>query len=1179
MKLTSLEIKGFKSFGDKVIIHFDEGVTSIVGPNGCGKSNVVDAIRWVLGEQSTRMLRSEKMENVIFNGTANRKPGNLAEVSLSFDNTKNILPTEFSQVTITRKLYRSGESEYRLNDVQCRLKDITDLFLDTGIGSDSYSIIELKMIEEILNNKDNSRRALFEEASGISKYKVRKKQTLNKLKDTEADLARVEDLLFEIEKNLRSLENQAKKTQRYYRLKDQYKEVSLALASFRIHAFRQSLETLQKQEQEQQDEMLRIQTESQKQEALLQEEKRLSLQKEKNLAVQQKATNEHVASIRQYESEKQLKNQQLKFQQEKESRLLAELSNDKLWMERSRENIGQLEQAKEAEAAVLQELEKQLAELKANLEALQKQQGLHKAEVEEAGAEVKRLQEEAYQLEKEKDILTIQIQTLEQELQRTTHDASEKEDELRGFSQSIERLDKLVREKEKALEEAGEAEEQLASSLARIEEAIGQAKEKLAASGRLRDAKQNEYQLTKSLVDNLEGYPESIKFLRKSAGWAKKAPLFSDILFCEETYRIAVENFLEPYMNYYVVESYAEAMQAISLLSDASRGRANFFVLEAFRNYKTLPPKPIDGLLPALEVIESESRYQPLCHYLLQDVYLLPKAQETNFNPENYQVTVLGESGKYSRGRFSVSGGFVGLFEGKRIGRARNLEALQKEIRKLDAELERLTSEIADLEQQRSELRQRTKKEEIDTLRVELNRYSNELLTFQTKENQYREFIGNSAVRKEDIIQKLGQYRDSLQTLEPRLVVLEEEKLQAGGNLLRVQETYREISEQVSLVSGNYNQQNIRYHQQKNKLDSLTKDLEYKLADVNRYGERIEKNTSELEGTRTKIAELLKTEDGADEVLQGMYAQKEEMEAGLREAEELYYASKGTISELEEQLTALRRQKDQVDFLASELKERKTQLRIDLNSLKERLSVNFNIDIEDLLEQEEAPQGDEEELSAKAEKLKTQLDNFGAINPMAMEAFDEMNERFQFITKEKNDLLEAKTSLLSTIGEIDDTARTQFLAAFTQIKENFQRVFRSLFNPEDSCDLFLVKPDEPLDSDIEIIARPKGKKPLSINQLSGGEKTLTATAILFSLYLLKPAPFCIFDEVDAPLDDNNIDKFNNIIREFSKDSQFIVVTHNKRTIASTDVIYGVTMVEQGISRVVPVDLREMEAAG
>src|SRR3546814_876841 len=262
MKLTSLEIKGFKSFGDKVIIHFDEGVTSIVGPNGCGKSNVVDAIRWVLGEQSTRMLRSEKMENVIFNGTSSRKPGNLAEVSLSFDNTRNILPTEFSQVTVTRKLYRTGDSEYRLNDVQCRLKDITDLFLDTGIGADSYSIIELKMIEEILNNKDNSRRTLFEEASGISKYKIRKKQTLNKLRDTESDLSRVEDLLFEIEKNLKTLENQAKKTQRYYRLKDQYKEVSLTLASFRIQGFRKSLDELQKQEEMQHDELLRLQARS-----------------------------------------------------------------------------------------------------------------------------------------------------------------------------------------------------------------------------------------------------------------------------------------------------------------------------------------------------------------------------------------------------------------------------------------------------------------------------------------------------------------------------------------------------------------------------------------------------------------------------------------------------------------------------------------------------------------------------------------------------------------------------------------------------------------------------------------------------------------------------------------------------------------------------------------------------
>lgn len=307
MKLTKLEVRGFKSFGDKITINFDEGVTAIVGPNGCGKSNVVDSIRWVLGEQSAKYLRSDKMENIIFNGSKSRKPSNLAEVSLTFDNTKNVLPTDFSSVTITRKLYRTGESEYRLNDVACRLKDITDLFLDTGIGPDSYSIIELKMIEEMLSNKEGSRRALFEEASGISKYKIRKKQTFNKLKDTEADLNRVEDILFEIEKQLKTLETQAKKTERYYRLKDQYKEVSTQLATFRIQSFKSSLEEIEKQEVSHNDQRIGFQTESDKVEAHLQAEKAETLVKEKNLSIQQKATNDYVNGIRQYENEKKVK--------------------------------------------------------------------------------------------------------------------------------------------------------------------------------------------------------------------------------------------------------------------------------------------------------------------------------------------------------------------------------------------------------------------------------------------------------------------------------------------------------------------------------------------------------------------------------------------------------------------------------------------------------------------------------------------------------------------------------------------------------------------------------------------------------------------------------------------------------------------------------------------------------
>lgn len=323
------------------------------------------------------------------------------------------------------------------------------------------------------------------------------------------------------------------------------------------------------------------------------------------------------------------------------------------------------------------------------------------------------------------------------------------------------------------------------------------------------------------------------------------------------------------------------------------------------------------------------------------------------------------------------------------------------------------------------------------------------------------------------------------------------------------------------------------------------------------------------------MRDTLQHVDHNDEDLIAMYLQKEEMENALQDAEKEYYATRGLVNDLEIQLTEVRRKKENIEILTNEIKDMKNNLRIELNSLKERLSVEFSLAIEDLIDNEIPENANENDIKEKVAQIKRSLDDFGIVNPMAMEAYKEMEERYTFIQTQKKDLSEAKESLLQTIKEIDETAKGKFMDAFTHVRENFMKVFRSLFNEEDNCDLILSDPGNPLESDIDIIARPKGKRPLSINQLSGGEKTLTATALLFSLYLLKPAPFCIFDEVDAPLDDTNIDKFNNIIRKFSNESQFIVVSHNKRTIASTDIIYGVTMVEQGVSRVVAVDLREV----
>ncbi len=1177
MQLTRLEIKGFKSFGDKITINFNEGITAIVGPNGCGKSNVVDSIRWVLGEQSTRMLRSEKMENIIFNGSKSRKPANLAEVSLTFDNTKNILPTEFSQVTITRKLYRTGESEYRLNDVQCRLKDITDLFLDTGIGADSYSIIELKMIDEIITNKEGSRRNLFEEASGISKYKLRKKQTFSKLKDTEGDLSRVEDLLFEIEKNLKTLENQAKKAERYYRLKEQYKTLSIMLASFRIVSFSESLSRIEEQEQKEKADKTGIVAQIDTLEATIQQQKLNSLTNEKNLSVQQKATNEFISKIRAYESEKKVRNEQLKYQKDKESRLNEELERDRNQLNHVLYNIKRLSEEKLQEEETLQTVQSRVAELKQAVDELRADQTASREELNELNNINNRLQNQIYQTEKNIDILRIQQQALEQESQRNMEDAAGKEVELSHFNQLVAELDYRTETLQAEYNQAVESETNLQEQIKDTDAEITRVKEYVRQESRKLDAKQNEYTLTKSMVDNLEGFPESIRFLKKNAGWSKNAPLFSDVLFCKENYRIAIENYLEPLMNYYVVDTYDDAISAINLLSNSAKGRAQFFVLNNYQPTSNTSEIPSSGYVPALSVVEVDSRYKNLVSNLLKNVYLVDDSSENDLNNAELPdgIVLLGKSGKFNKSKYTVAGGSVGLFEGKRIGRAKNLENLAREIKGMEADVNKANQNIEQLQSKLTAFKASTRVEEIRLKQQDLNRLNTELITVKTRQEQYQSFIENSRNRKEDIAAKIATIQTDMLAAEPQLAEFKTQKLIQNELMLDKQQAFNELNEYVTVQSGAYNQENIRFHQQQNKVSGLFKDLEYRETQHDSLETRINQNASELEKLKVDMLETMKDTDHSDEDLIAMYVQREEMEKATSEAEQLYYASRGKITETENEVSTLRRKKDQAEVIETELREKRNNLKLDLNALKERLSVEFSVDIEDLLDTPPPAEETETELRDKTERLKKQLDEFGAINPMAIEAYNEMDERYQFINAQKKDLLEAKASLLATIQEIDDTAREKFMAAFIMVRENFIKVFRSLFNEEDSCDLILTDPNQPLESDIDIIAKPKGKRPLSINQLSGGEKTLTATAILFSLYLLKPAPFCIFDEVDAPLDDTNIDKFNNIIRKFSVDSQFIVVSHNKRTIASTDVIYGVTMVEQGVSRVVPVDLREL----
>jgi len=1179
MQLAKLEIKGFKSFADKIVINFDEGVTGIVGPNGCGKSNVVDAIRWVLGEQKTSALRSEKMENIIFNGTSQRSPLQMAEVSLTINNTKNLLPTEYAQITISRRLYRSGESEYLLNGVTCRLKDITNLFLDTGVASNSYAIIELGMVDDILNDRDNSRRTLFEEAAGISKFKKRKKETLKKLEDTDADLERVEDLLFEIEKNMKSLEKQAKQTESYYKTKEVYKEKSIQLAKVVVNKHKEKFNTLNGHIEQESTRKVKLTTEIAEGEASIEKEKADLIIKEKALAASQKAINDHVGTIRQHESEKQINNERLRFLNDRASSLRDQIDQDKKSNERAHFAINSLQEEETAAQATLTEIMTKSAVIKDEYEAQRHTTHQLQLDVDALRQQQRIKQEEHYQTNKAVEIREIQITSLKQEIERATSDTTQRSESLVEFENKLVVLQDEIREKKAALDRIKEEEKEVLSRISSLEKTIEMIREELTETGRKLDARQNEYQLTKSLVENLEGFPEAIKFLKKKVEWTRNAPLLSDILTCPEEYRVAIENYLEPYLNYYIVNHEAEAYEAINILSDASKGKANFFILDAFEKFSPHSTQIYSNAYPATQVIEFDPKYNKLMSFILDRVYFFDG--DTKQIPQDDDNTFITKSGKYTRRRFSLSGGSVGLFEGKKIGRAKNLEKLDKEIKELNLKLEEVRHSMLDRQRELERLRNHDLKNAIEEAQSAIKQVNDEYISVKTKKEQFAEMINNADLRREDILEKIDVLTRELEGLVPQSERFRTELSEFDARTTQLGEQLTAQNELLEQKSNALNEQNIFFHQQTNRVKSLEQEIRFKQEAVEQSNQRIAAGASELAHNEHEIRTIMETTHSGDEELIRLYARKDEMELEVNAAEQAYYAARGVIDQVEKDLRAIQHQRENIDAILMQLQQELGESKLELNSIKERLSVEFNVAVNDIMVQMSAEEGlalaemDEEKLRNEVSRVREKIDTMGPINPMAMEAYNEIKERNDFIIAQKEDLVKAKESLFSTISEIEAVASQTFMDAFDKIKQHFIMVFRSLFNEGDDCDLRLVDPSRPLECEIDIIAKPKGKRPLTINQLSGGEKTLTATALLFSMYLLKPAPFCIFDEVDAPLDDANIDKFNTIIRSFSKDSQFIIVTHNKRTMTTTDVIYGITMVEKGISRVVPVDLREL----
>tara|TARA_B100001939_G_scaffold50920_1_gene40143 strand:- start:2710 stop:5238 length:2529 start_codon:yes stop_codon:yes gene_type:complete len=841
MRLNKIEIKGFKSFGDKTIINFNSGVTGIVGPNGCGKSNIVDAIRWVLGEQKTSLLRSDKMENIIFNGSKSRKKLQLAEVSISFDNTKNLIPTEYSTVTVTRKYFRSGDSEYLLNDVKCRLKDITNLFLDTGISSNNYAIIELSMVDNILNDKDNSRLHLFEEAAGISKFRKRKKETFNKIKQTELDLDRVEDLVYEIEKNLRSLKRQAKQTEKYHKYKDEYKIISINVA---LEVSKTTMSSLKEQKQKLtkvENENTKVITELAKKNSKLESAKSSLIPYEKKLLKLQKKLNQVLDKIRNFEESKRMKSQKAKM-----------------------------------------------------------------------------------------------------------------------------------------------------------------------------------------LIEKIEDLRDRIKY-------------------------------------------------------DTESNKRSEFSISSIQKEISSNEKELKKVVDKLKITKKDyTKY------------------EEELKDKNVKIT--------------------------------DIKEVEDQFRQLNHNLESISN----------------------------------------KRNQVERLLLLDNIDKKSVVEKIKSIDKEILELKKGFKTIENLFKTENKEIIRINKLFSEKSKDLSTDE-------IKYNSLKNNIESLKKEMEYKNATYKSNKRRIAENIDNLKKSEKEVVKIDTDTNSNDNSLIKLYDEKSKSEKDLQKFEDEYYKLKSTINLDDSSIKELQNKKDINLNLIDELKSNIYDNEIELNSVEQRLSIEFDLDINTCkADKDFFKDSSVDSMINRREELKEKIEKIGQINPLAMEAYKEIKERHEFITKEREDLLEAKDSLLKTIEEIDIVAKESFLKSFEKIKSNFKTVFRSLFTDDDDCDLLINDEENPLESSIEIMAKPKGKKPLTINQLSGGEKTLTATSLLFAIYLLKPAPFCVFDEVDAPLDDANIDKFNKIVNKFSNTSQFIIVTHNKRTMNNADIIYGITMPEQGVSKVVPVDLRNLK---
>lgn len=1141
MYLKAIEIQGFKSFADKSRLDFEPGITCVVGPNGCGKSNVIDSVRWAIGEMSWKSLRSASMVDIIFNGTAKRAPLNMAQVSMVFDNASRQLPLDFNEITVTRKIFRSGESEYYLNKVQCRLRDIRDLFLDTGIGGEGYAIIDQGGVESVLSASAEQRREMFEEVAGVSKYKAKREECIKRLERVDLDLARLADTVALIDEQIKKLDSEAKKARLYQKYREELKESEIAIS---VCSIKESDGLIAKHS----GELAPVVKKLEDLEARISAQEGAAAALDLNLTHKQKEAAEFNEKISASKYQVGLLEGAIKNCDNLTNELTAQVAASGAEAQRGQNRLQELVPA-------LAQLKEQLAAVSAELTPLQTHYNEQTAQAQKmendlraAEAQLQRSSGELMSLVQKQMEAENRISLEESSMQRENEDliSAEKTSQaqqagLAGIQKSLQEISARVQTKQTEANQAREAIVNGEENVRKLQGLRSALNEKLSAVKSARAALSAKLEMIQTQGKN-DPYWVGAKTVAESGLPGVKGTLRKALKY-PAALGVAVEEAFGKYLDAVLCENVQTVEQALSLLKQHGKARAKFIVLNQV---------PATPETPAENALKNQLKYQPELENLI-----------------NFII------GGYSYGDGTVKGGFFigGGAEGIRAPEAYwgEEETVRGEMATKSAEEDSVSKEIIANYEMLSKAEENLKNLRIKSQEavLALNSVQNERANKERELRATQDALNRAAQRKQEITLRVDNRKRNVETLKQNLADLKRRHAEAvsrGEELKKSQITLRENAEKLK---GEINALSAKLYEVKIKKNNVELDLkstEYEFNSLTASeGQRNQKIASANLRLKSLAEEKLSTQAKLSterDTLAKLEIDEHKMRADLETLKKDYSDKLAALNACKKESSELTIKRNDLENALSNARRQRTTV---VNNLFE----SWNITPEEA----QLNYGDKTVDYERVKMMRKRIENMGAVNMTAPEEYDALTERNTFLRTQIADLESAKKDLKSAINKINQTTRENFKYTFEQVRMHFKNIYQTLFRGGE-CDLVLTQPDNLLETGIEIYAQPPGKKLLNITSMSGGEKTLTAMSLLFAFFTHNPSPFCIMDEADAALDEANVERYVNLIKEFAKTTQFIVVTHNKRTMESARMLYGITMEESGVSKVMSVNLAE-----